>query len=178
MRKSSYFLISLGILVLDQWTKWQVETHLTPHLPLEVIPGVLNFTHVMNTGVAFGLFATHGSLAATILLTALGLVALVVVCIYFWRTPADEVRLLVSLSLILGGAVGNLADRVAAGAVTDFIDVYFGSYHWHTFNIADSAITIGILLMALDIFLSRDRKVDEVVEAGSDVGVGARVGRP
>ncbi|MEE8138475.1 MAG: signal peptidase II, partial [Thermoanaerobaculia bacterium] len=67
-------------------------------------------------------------------------------------------RLLTSLALILGGAVGNLIDRMANGEVTDFIDVYFGAYHWHTFNVADSAITVGIALMALDIFLARNRR--------------------
>jgi signal peptidase II len=164
MRKSSYLLISLAVAVLDQWTKWQVEAHLPRHLPTEVIPGFLNLTHVRNTGVAFGLFASQGQAWATVLLTALGLAALLVVGLYFWRTPDDDVPLLVALSLILGGAVGNLVDRIANGAVTDFIDVYFGTYHWHTFNVADSAISIGIVLMAVDIFLSPKRRADAAPE--------------
>jgi signal peptidase II len=76
MRKSSYLLISLAIVVLDQWTKWQVEANLPRHLPTEVIPGFLNLTHVTNTGVAFGLFASQGQTWATVLLTILGLAAL------------------------------------------------------------------------------------------------------
>ncbi len=158
MRKSSYLIVSLAIVVFDQWSKWLVEALLERHVPTSIIPGFLNFTHVTNTGVAFGILANDGNQTATLLLTLLGLVALAVVGIYFWRTPRQERVLLTSLVLILGGAVGNLIDRVANGEVTDFIDVYFGTYHWHTFNVADSAITVGIGLMILDIFLARKRR--------------------
>ena len=157
MRKSSYLLLSLIVLVLDQWSKWLVEDRLERYVPEPVIPGFLNLTHVTNTGVAFGMFASEGNLLATVLLTLLGLGALTVVSIYFWRTPPEDRILLTSLALILGGAVGNLIDRVMNGEVTDFIDAYFGTYHWHTFNVADSAISVGSVLMALDIFFSRKR---------------------
>ena len=162
--KIPYLLISLTVLVLDQWSKWLVEARIPLHKTLPVIDGLLNLTHIKNTGVAFGLFASRGELTGTLILTALGLVALVVVGFYFWRTPTSEGLLLVSLGLILGGALGNLADRVSAGQVTDFIDFYFHSYHWHTFNVADSAITIGIFLMALDLIRSRP-EVEEATEA-------------
>lgn len=165
--KSGFLLLSLLVLILDQWSKWLVEKNLPEHLPKEVIPGVLNFTHVTNTGVAFGLFASNGSVAGTVLLTVLGLIALAIVGIYFWRTPSHDRLMLTSLSLILGGAIGNLADRVATGAVTDFIDAYIGTYHWHTFNIADSAITIGICLMALDILFADRRRGSEADSAAA-----------
>lgn len=152
--KRRFLLLSLLVLVADQWSKWMVERHLPLHQPKEVIPGFLNFTHVQNTGVAFGMFAANGSSRGTLILTALGIVALVVVGIYFWRTSNQDRLMLSSLALILGGAVGNLMDRIATGSVTDFIDAYVGTYHWHTFNVADSAITIGICLMALEIFLA------------------------
>lgn len=152
--KRRFLLLSLLVLVADQWSKWMVERHLPLHEPREVIPGFLNFTHVQNTGVAFGMFAANGSSRGTLILTALGIVALVVVGIYFWRTSNQDRLMLSSLALILGGAVGNLLDRIATGSVTDFIDAYVGTYHWHTFNVADSAITIGICLMALEIFLA------------------------
>lgn len=155
--KLSFLLVSLGVLVADQWSKWWVERTLPLHQPMEIIPGFLNFTHVQNTGVAFGMFAANGSSSGTLVLTALGLVALVVVGVYFWRTSIDDRLMLTSLALILGGAVGNLMDRIAAGSVTDFIDAYVGTYHWHTFNVADSAITIGICLMAVEILLSGRR---------------------
>ena len=157
--KPGFLLFALAIVVLDQWSKWMVEAHLPFHASVRIIPGFLDFTHVRNTGVAFGFLASQGDLARTLMLTALGLGALTVVGIYFWRTPADDRLLLAALALILGGAVGNLLDRIAAGAVTDFIDVYVRSYHWHTFNVADSAITIGIVLMALDLWRARAQRV-------------------
>ena len=159
--KGTYLLLSLAVVVADQWSKWLVERYLPLHRPMEVIPSLLNLTHVKNTGVAFGMFAADGSSSATAILTILGLMALAVVGAYFWHTPKQDTLMLTSLSLILGGAVGNLLDRIAAGSVTDFIDAYIGTYHWHTFNLADSAITIGICLMALEVLLpGRRSKAD------------------
>jgi signal peptidase II len=152
--KARYLLLALGVFVADQWSKWWIEEHFTRHEIRGILPG-LNLTRVENTGVAFGLFASGGSTLGTVILTVLGLLALAVVGFYFHRAAENERRLLASLGLILGGAVGNLTDRVMAGAVTDFIDCYVGTYHWHTFNVADSAITIGILLMILDMFPGR-----------------------
>jgi signal peptidase II len=157
------------VVVADQWSKWLVERHLPLHQPLEVIPGFLNFTHIQNTGVAFGMFAANGSRWGTLILTGLGLVAMAVVALYYWRTSHQDRLMLVSLSLILGGAAGNLLDRISAGYVTDFIDAYFRSYHWHTFNLADSAITIGICLMALEILLG-GRKGEEAAPARTRAG--------
>jgi len=157
--KRRFLLLSLLVLVADQWSKWMVERHLPLHQPKEVIPGFLNFTHVQNSGVAFGMFAANGDSRGTLILTLLGLVALVVVGVYFWRTANEDRLMLTSLALILGGAVGNLLDRIASGSVTDFIDAYLGTYHWHTFNVADSAITIGIFLMAVEILLAGRKPV-------------------
>ncbi len=125
---------------------------LSTHASIEIIPGLLNFTHVLNTGVAFGLFATRGNATGTVVLTLLGVAALIFVGYYFLVVPRRDRMLLAALALVLGGAVGNLMDRIARGAVTDFVDFYFGTYHWHTFNVADSAITIGIGLMILGAF--------------------------
>ena len=150
--KGRYFLISLAVLVLDQWSKWLVEAHLSDHASIEVIPGLLNFTHVRNTGVAFGMFATRGHALGTFVLTLLGLAALAFVGYYFRVVPRHDRPLLIALALVMGGAVGNLLDRIARGAVTDFVDFYYGTYHWHTFNVADTAISIGIGLMILGTF--------------------------
>lgn len=152
--KASYLLISLAVLALDQWTKWLVEAHLPAHTSLAVIPDLLSLTHVRNTGVAFGLFAAGGAGGAAWLLTLLGLAALAAVGAYFWFAPRDNRLLLFALALIVGGAVGNLFDRVVSGAVTDFIDVYVGVHHWPSFNVADSAISIGIVTLAIDSFRS------------------------
>jgi signal peptidase II len=164
--KGMFLLVALAVLALDQWSKWLVEAHL-PHLSsIEILPGLLNFTHVRNTGVAFGLFAANGHDLHTLALAAVGTLALGVVLVYFWRTPAQDRLLLVALALVLGGAVGNLVDRVAGGAVTDFIDVYWRSYHWHTFNVADSAITVGLVLMAWDALRPRGERHVRLAEAG------------
>jgi signal peptidase II len=153
--KLRYLWVSLGVVVLDQWTKWLVEVHLPWHVAQPIIPGFLNLTHVRNTGVAFGLFAADGVSTTSWTLTALGLLALAAVGVYFWIASPHDRGLLVALALVVGGAVGNLIDRVASGAVTDFIDVYFGAHHWPSFNVADSAISIGIVLMAIDSLRSR-----------------------
>ena len=155
--KSVYLLLALAVLALDQWTKWLVEQHLPLLASQPVIPGLLNFTHVQNTGVAFGLFAAHGDLVRTWTLAGIGILALGVVLLYFYRTPVEDRVLLTSLGLVLGGAIGNLLDRIMVGAVTDFVDFYVGTYHWHTFNVADSAITVGLILMAWDAFRPRER---------------------
>ncbi len=164
--KVGFLLLSLGVLIADQWSKWWVEQNLSRGAPLEIVEGFLDLTLVRNTGVAFGLFPARGELAGVILLTVLGLVALTVVMVYFWKTERHERLLLTSLALILGGAVGNLADRIAAGSVTDFIDVYYRSYHWHTFNVADSAITVGIVLMILEILTSRSEPEPDAADGG------------
>ncbi len=149
-RKTRYLLLSLAVLVGDQWTKWLVEAHLPLHVARPVVPGLLNLTHVRNTGVAFGMFAAGSHLPSLLGLVGLSLLAMGVVAYYFLRTPAEDRWLLVALALVLGGAVGNLTDRLFAGAVTDFVDAYVGFHHWPAFNVADSAITIGICLLVAD----------------------------
>ena len=158
LSKLRYLFVSLGVIVLDQWTKWLVELRLPHHTAQALLPGLLNLTHVRNTGVAFGLFASQGMTGGSWLLTILGLAALTAVGIYFWFAPSRDRLLLIALALVVGGAVGNLIDRVSSGAVTDFIDVYLGPHHWPSFNVADSAISIGIVLMAVDSFRSRKPK--------------------
>lgn len=150
--KKRFLLLSLAVLALDQWTKWLVETRIELHRSIEVVPGLLHVSHVRNTGVAFGLFAANGEAAATWALTLAVALVLTGVAWFFWRAPATDRALLAALSLVLGGAVGNLLDRVTTGAVTDFVAVYIGSYRWPDFNVADSAISIGIALLLIDAF--------------------------
>ncbi|HEX9798537.1 MAG TPA: signal peptidase II [Thermoanaerobaculia bacterium] len=153
--KRAFLLLALAVLALDQWTKWLVERSFAPHSSHEIVPGLFHLSHVRNTGVAFGLFASGGDGLATAALAALGLGALAFVSWFFLRTPAAESRLLSALALVLGGAVGNLLDRLASGAVTDFLGVFIGSYRWPDFNVADSAICVGLGLMVLDSYLQR-----------------------
>lgn len=152
LRKLRYAYLSLIVVVLDQWTKWLVEIHLPETVTQPVIDGFFNLTHVQNTGVAFGLFARQGADGGSWLLVVLGVIALAAVAVYFRYAPVENRMLLSALALIVGGAVGNLIDRLASGAVTDFVDLYVGTHHWPAFNVADSAITIGICLMLLDSF--------------------------
>lgn len=153
--KARYLLISLAVLVVDQWTKWLVETRIPAHTSREIVPGLFHLSHVENSGVAFGLFPAAGSVGATWALALLGVAALILVGVYFKRTPATEKLLLAALALVLGGAFGNLVDRVTSGTVTDFLGVYLGSYRWPDFNVADSAISVGLVLLVIESFLPR-----------------------
>jgi len=152
--KGPFLLLSLAVLVLDQWCKWLIEIHLPYHSVQSVIPGLLNLTHVRNTGVAFGLFAAAPGGRAGWPLSLLGLTALALVLLYFLHAHRRDRVLLSALAAIVGGALGNLIDRLANGGVTDFLDFHIGSAHWPSFNVADSAITVGIVLMAFDVVRS------------------------
>ncbi len=166
--KGRFLFVSLVVLVLDQWTKWLVEAHLPQGASEAVVPGFFNLVHVRNTGVAFGLLASdHGAMSW--LLAALGLAALAAVVLYFWLTPGRDRLLLFALTLVGGGAVGNLVDRVASGAVTDFLDVQLGTYHWPAFNVADSAITVGILLMVFETLVPRWHRMQLAPERRAEV---------
>lgn len=156
--KSRFLLVSLAVFALDQWSKWLVETMVPLHGARAVLPGLFEISHVRNTGVAFGLLAAHGDQAGTWLLATFGAAALALIGWTFARTPADHRRLLLALALVLGGAVGNLLDRVVSGAVTDFLGFYHGAWRWPDFNVADSAITLGLGLLLLDAFLAPARR--------------------
>ncbi|MDE2690536.1 MAG: signal peptidase II [Acidobacteriota bacterium] len=151
--RARFLVVSALILALDQWTKLWIEGALEPHERVEVVPGFFDLVHVQNTGIAFGLFPAGRELGGTLVLTALGFAALAIVSIYFRRTSEREPLLLLSLSLVLGGAVGNLVDRILLRAVTDFLDVYVGTHHWPAFNVADSGVTVGIVLMLVHSFV-------------------------
>lgn len=151
--KGPWLLLSLAVLALDQWTKALIEIHLPLHSSHPVVAGLFDITHVRNTGVAFGLLSGRNT---SVTLSVLGILALILVAVYFALSHTRDRWLLAALSLIMGGAVGNLTDRIASGAVTDFLDFHLGSHHWPSFNIADSAITVGIALLALDVFWRRD----------------------
>jgi signal peptidase II len=155
--KARYLLVGLAVLVLDQWTKHWIEAEYSLHAVDPVIPGFFNLTHVRNTGVAFGMFAS-GDAANAVALSLLALFALGLVSIYFLMTPRGHKLLLTALGLVMGGAVGNLTDRVASGAVTDFLQFYVDTHYWPSFNVADSAITVGIAFMVLDAFRPRSNE--------------------
>jgi signal peptidase II len=142
-----HLLIAFSILVLDRFTKWLVVRNIVLEDAIPIIPGFFRLTHLENPGAAFSLFAESASPFRTVLLVTFSVVALGVVAILLWKSRNEFTLSTLSLSLILGGAVGNLWDRVSAGKVTDFLDFYIGIHHWPPFNIADSAIVVGALLL-------------------------------
>jgi signal peptidase II len=142
--------LPIVIVVLDQITKGIVRATLPLHTSVEVIPGFLDFTHVRNTGAAFGIFNASDFAFKTGVLSLIAVAALVGVAIYAAALPVDQVVARTGLALIIGGAGGNLIDRLSIGSVVDFVDVYWRTYHFWAFNVADSAITVGAALMILD----------------------------
>jgi len=142
-----HLLIAIAIVALDRLTKWAIVKTIMLEDAVSIIPGFFRLTHLENTGAAFSLFAESTSPFKTALLVAFSLAALAVVGFLLWRSRSDYNITTLSLSLILGGAVGNLWDRLADGMVTDFLDFYVGMHHWPPFNIADSAIVVGALLL-------------------------------
>jgi signal peptidase II len=154
-RKSRFLLLSLLVLVLDQWTKWLVEMHLPYPSSNEIIPGFFHLSHLRNTGVAFGMLDALGPGFSRWGLSLLALGAIGLVTWLFRGAPETSTRLLFSLSLVLGGAFGNLLDRIFQGSVTDFLGVFIGAYRWPDFNVADSAISVGLVLLLIDSFRSQ-----------------------
>ena len=144
--------LAVGLIGADQLTKSAVRASIAPHESVVVIPGLLNLTHVLNTGAAFGFLNAVDFPFKTVVVAVLAFAALAAIAFYA-VTLGSETRLArLSLTLILAGAVGNLIDRTTTGAVVDFVDVHFRGWHFWAFNVADSAITIGALLLILDMF--------------------------
>ena len=150
-------ILCVAIIVMDQWTKDVVQQRLALYQRVEVIPGFFNLTHVRNPGGAFGIFGGEMGGLGSWLFVLVSLVAIGSILFLFVKTGEGEKTLSFSFSLVLSGAVGNLIDRLRFGEVVDFLDFYLYSYHWPAFNVADSAICIGIGLMAFDLLI-RDRK--------------------
>ncbi len=142
--------LSIAIVVADQITKAIVRSRLPLHDELDIIPGFLDFTHVRNSGAAFGLLNGIDFPAKPVVIAIIAAAALVAIAAYAATLAPAQKLARVGLALILGGAVGNLIDRIALGYVVDFVDVYWRSYHFWAFNVADSAITIGVAIMVLD----------------------------
>ena len=145
----AYVLIAAVVLIADQVTKGIVERRIPLYDVIPVIPHLLNLTHTNNPGAAFGLFTDSPAPWKTAFLVIVSALLIVTVAGVVWRSQRLNWQAGLGLSLILGGAVSNLADRIRFGRVVDFIDLYFRSYHWYTFNLADSAIVAGASLLVL-----------------------------
>jgi len=154
MRKY-HFLIAAGVVVADRASKWLVAQNVGLHDSLTIIPGFLRLTHVENRGAAFGLFSDSPSEWKVAMLILSSLIALLVVSALLWKNSHAMTVTGFGLALIMGGALGNLWDRLLEGHVTDFLDFSLGGYHWPAFNAADSAIVMGALLLVIEILLTK-----------------------
>lgn len=152
--KIGYLLLAGGLFMVDQVTKAWAVRRLRFREPMSVIDGFLNFAYAQNTGVAFSMLDSHGDAGRWGLSIVAG-IAGVLVLYFFWRTPRSDDRILGALTLLLAGIAGNVVDRVRLGFVVDFIDVQFGSWHYPTFNVADTLIVIGAILMIIDVFFTK-----------------------
>lgn len=155
--KRPYFLFALpalSVIVLDQITKFVVVGMIRIHEIYPVIDGFFNLIHVRNRGMAFGLMNRPDMEWGFYLLAVTTLGALVLLIFWFTRLKDEERKWVLALSLIVGGAVGNLIDRLRLREVIDFLDFHCGPYHWPAFNVADSAITVGTFWLALNMFTS------------------------
>lgn len=150
-----HFLLAIFVLCLDRATKWLVAQKIPLHDGIQIIPGFFRLTRVENRGAAFGLFADSTSGWTVAVLVLFSLVALVIVVALLWRNSHCMSITGIGLALILGGALGNLWDRLLSGRVVDFLLVYIGSYQWPAFNVADSAIVVGAGLLVFEILFAK-----------------------
>ena len=146
-------IIALTIVVLDQWTKALVRGRLELHDSIDVMAGWLSFTRVHNTGAAFGMLNAADFPFKTVVLMLVAGGALAGVAWYAASLPDANKIARAGIAGVLGGAIGNLIDRATAGYVLDFVDAYWGTWHFWAFNLADAAITVGAVLMLLDVAL-------------------------
>ena len=146
-----HLLIAMIVFLLDRWTKRLISARIAMYSHIQIIPGFFRLTHTENTGAAFSLFADSPAHWKTAMLIGFSAIALVVVSVLLWKQTRPLTITGIALSLILGGAAGNLWDRVVSGRVVDFLLVYVKTYQWPVFNLADSAIVIGASLLVIEI---------------------------
>jgi signal peptidase II len=152
------------IVILDQVTKALVRAYLPYGESRTVIPGFLDLAHVQNTGAAFGMLNNVDFAYKPLVMVAIAFIALLAIAAYGTQLGFNDKLARTGLALILGGAFGNLIDRAFAGHVVDFVDVYWGAYHFWAFNVADAAITVGAIFVILDTFgLGRSRHASHPV---------------
>ena len=155
--------IAGAIVALDQAAKALVRSRFELHESVEIIPGFFNLTRVHNYGAAFGLMNAADFPFKTVILSIVAAVALLALTVYASTLPVEQRLARIGLALIVGGAAGNLIDRLSAGFVVDFVDVYWRDWHFWAFNVADAAITVGVAFMILDLLDIRTRRVPRTV---------------
>ncbi|MFQ5767951.1 MAG: signal peptidase II [Acidobacteriota bacterium] len=167
-----FFWLAVAVLFLDQITKSIMTAWLAPRRSLVVLPGLFDLSYVRNPGAVFGLFRSLADPWRSALLTLVPMAAIFFVFRLASLIPRSRLRPLSALGLILGGAVGNLVDRIRLGSVIDFLDVYLGRHHWPAFNVADACICTGVGLLLLEMWRSGD-PIHEKTGARSGVSLTA-----
>jgi signal peptidase II len=165
--RTLHFLLALIVILIDRWTKRLVAAHIAMYRHIQIIPGFFRLTHTENTGAAFSLFADSPAHWKTGLLIGFSVLAMVIVSVLLWKQERPLTITGIALSLILGGAVGNLWDRIASGRVVDFLLFYVKQYQWPVFNLADSAIVVGAGLLVLEILFGRSQPADQITSGES-----------
>ena len=155
-----FYLISVAIVLLDQLSKLLVIRSMRLGQSVPILPGFFDLTFVLNPGAAFSLFATLPEWIRHTFFVLISIAAAILIVVYRSRYVRENRLASASLSLILGGAIGNLVDRLRYGVVVDFLDAHVADYHWPVFNLADSAISVGVTLLLLEMLLEwrRERK--------------------
>jgi signal peptidase II len=166
-RSLSYPLLIGSVVALDQLVKALVVRTIGLHDYVPLVDGLLSLSHVRNHGAAFGLLSDWNLPYQSLLLSLLSLLALGAIGLYFARLPEAARLPRLALALVLGGAVGNVIDRIRLGYVVDFVHVYWREYQWPDFNVADSAITIGVALLVIDILSSPETEPQGAAAAGT-----------
>jgi len=151
------YALAGGVFAVDRFTKWLIETRVSAFDNYIVIPGFFEIVHSQNSGAAFGLFAESTSSWRSVLLIGFSVIALIALTVMLWRSSRLDRKTAIALALILGGAAGNVFDRLRWGTVTDFLLFYIGPHQWPAFNAADTAIVVGSGLLLLD-FLKLKRQ--------------------
>jgi len=157
IRRNYHLIIwpALTVVLLDQISKYVVLKNLRLHESVPVVVGFFNLVHIRNRGMAFGLMNRPDINFGFYFLVVAALGAVILLLFWLFKLKKDGSRITLGLSLILGGALGNLIDRLRFREVIDFLDFYLGTYHWPAFNIADSAITVGTFWVAINLFFQR-----------------------
>ena len=153
-----FILGAAAVVALDQITKAAISSRFLLHESYAVINGFFNLVYVMNPGAAFGFLAGASAAFRYVFFTGVTAFAILLIIYYLVKHQHENIVTVFSLTLIFGGAVGNLIDRIRFGAVVDFLDVYISTYHWPAFNVADSAITVGAILMIREMIGMKKRK--------------------
>lgn len=151
------FISSNALIIIDQFTKFMVTLHIPQNYSIGVIYNFFQLTHIRNPGVAFGLFSDSQAEYKVMFFIVFSAIAIVAILVFYHNTNDDMKLAQIGLILLFSGAIGNLIDRILYHEVIDFLDFYYKSYHWPAFNVADSCITVGVVLVMIDQFIQGEK---------------------